>query len=518
MNRPATMSTQQNEFAVRRRRLSAHALAVLLFLAFFACTDAANAQSVWGLTPYRICIVPIVDQPALSPEKCKELEDRVADMLTDRIESTIGGAWRVARGEVDTGLRRRLPGLLDDTPVGISTVFAPKQSENGSAALTRRESVEYAFADGYPKEWFEGDKVIFVVVRPDETGWTIVARDYDLTTRWMSPAVEMLVANPEKIASVLLHAVVESFAPVAVIETVEGDSVTLRRRASQLVVHASDYRPAAPGDIFVPIIRFDDRDGRPRRITTAAWTALLVESVDPAKLLCHQYSGVRSALSARRRGRTLQYAIRLRPTGQPTRLIALAPSDPPRPLYGYDLFECKVPLPGEDASETEPARYIGSTNRDGAIVIEPAEAIAMRLILVQNGNRPLARLPILTGIEPECTVFLPDDQYRLDAEGRLKSLEEELVDIVTQRQLLIARINKLVAEGKTDDANKVFKTLEDLKGRDQLLRELAYLETRTVADGDMMQKRIDAMYDKARELILEYINPREIDEVRNSIK
>jgi hypothetical protein len=253
----------------------------------------------------------------------------------------------------------------------------------------------------------------------DHRGGTylIAAREYDVRTQMWSPVVRRQTALAAELGDLGFYALVETFSPLATIVSAEKKSATLRMRGAALPTRDPTLRFAKPGDLFRPVVRYNDRDGKPRSIQTIPWTFLLADTIEDTDIGCRVVTGLRSPLNTRRRGRVEQLAMMMRFSPSATHVSLLSPSDPQMPLVG-----CPVYAYGPNSPETV---LLGRTDRLGRIVVPPGDD-PLRILLVKNGTALLAKLPLAPGFRDELEAIVPDDRARLA--GRLEIRPLDVVD------------------------------------------------------------------------------------------
>ncbi|MEX2559599.1 MAG: hypothetical protein WD403_06770, partial [Pirellulales bacterium] len=280
----------------------------MVLAAWLAGARQADAQSVWDLTPYRIRVLMAVDN---QPDFTERLAESMRAVLAERTDTAVGAAWILQSEPAPDDLR---PALLD-----------------GLAALSV-EQVPQSLVE------LEADKLIFVTLTAGQGGWTIGARELDLETRLLGTTVSRHVPQRQLLGEEAFQAVLAAFAPLARIEHVDGDKVQLRLRAGGFPPLDPTLSWIGPGSVLRPVIRYNDRHGKPRRIEPLEWTFMAVESLAGAELTSTLHSGLRSPLSGRRRGPVEQVALAVRPSGLPTRLVLKSRTDPQRRLAGYEVY------------------------------------------------------------------------------------------------------------------------------------------------------------------------------------
>lgn len=456
-------------------------VSVAMLLTVACCTvglpRAGSAQVVWELTPYQFHVyLAAAPTPELPPHVVTEL----GSDLVDRVDVTVGAAWNMSVSIPEASLCRTMLFDLDD--VGL---------------------------DAIPKEALANDKVTLVTISKQVIGFHLAARELDVQTQMFSATVEMDVPQKALLSDALFSAVVEAFAPLASIKTSEGDKVELRLRAGRLSSRDPALLSVLPGSIFQPIIRYDDREGNPKKILALPWSFLAVEEVTEAQLTCHLYSGLHSALAGRRRGRVRQLALAVKPPNKPTRLTIQARSGSKRPLGGYDVFLQK---PGETSTE-----WLGRTDLAGSILIPPTPNL-LHILYVRNGGQLLAKLPLVPGLEESVVASVIDDDQRLAAESVIMAAQEELLDLVTRRAVLTARISAAIKAGNPSEADDLLVQLYALRTRDQFTQQLDQERKKLVSDDPLIERRIDLMFSKTRKLIVEYLDPNEVDKIGDQVR
>ena len=315
-----------------------------------------------------------------------------------------------------------------------------------------------------------------------------------------------------KLRDAAFRAVWQAFSPLAQIVSVEKKVVTLRLRATGLLPEAARDRSVvavAPGDVFQPVIRHNDRYGQLRGVNPIAWTFLAVEEVAERGLTCQLHTGLRTPLSGRRRGQYEQLALAVVPTDKTTRLILQSRTEPNQVLPGYDVYSHPP-----DSKTTE---LIGRTDREGSVVVRPGEH-TLRVLLVKHGGEFLARLPLVPGMQAEATAQIANDDQRLEAEGFITGLQEELIDLVTRREVLLAQIKKRMEKKELDEAAKLVRQLQGLESREDFDLYLAEEQKKVFSSDRLIQAKIDQMFRKTRELVNEYLDPKVIDQLDRQVR
>ncbi len=459
---------------VLQQRTAVIRLAVACSVALGAlAADSARAASVWEMLPYRVRLIVAVE-PA--PDWPPGIEGDLAADLLDRCGAVIGALWDTSQAPPPPALRRAMLASLD------------------SVAL-----------EELPEECLDQDKTMLVVVRTKTGGYEVAVRELDVRSQVWSTTVTRPVWQPSKLRDASFAAVAKAFRPLARIEHPEEDLVSLRPRGGSLPTRATTPDWIPPGTVFQAVVRRNKRDGTVGAITRIPWTFLFAEEVEPARVRGRIHSGLRSPLSGRRRGRIEYLALAVVPPQEPTVLRVESRAEPRRPLPGYDVL---AHAPGSRMPET-----VGRTDLRGQVTVEPAP-IPLRLLVIVSGGRPVARLPVVPGLEPVLSAYIPADDERLAAEGFLVGVREQLIDLVTRREILLARTQSRLASGDYDEARKMVDEIEALQRQKEALRQkLNAHEKVSVSTDPAVQARIDALFKKTRELLAQHLDDAVLREI-----
>ncbi len=451
-----------------------------------------NAQSVWELTPYRVrVLVSAANVPEL-----RGVPNQLAPELSARLENLLGAAWHV-----------------DVAPVrGLSGPLAQLWTLPADAAGPELLPEEAGLSDG--------DKLLLLHMDRAVDGWRLAAREWDLTTWRLGPVHASVVRQPAKLRDTAVHLLLEVFRPLARVELVEtgpeGQRAVLRLRAGRLPTRDPELQPAHAGQVFCPIVRLGDREGGLRLDSAGKailpqpvpWTFLVAESVDGAEVPCRVQSGLSAPLSASRRGRMEQLALGVAPRPNPTRVTLLTRREPYEPASGYEVL---VQRPGERATT-----LLGRTDRSGGIDVAPT-GDPLTILLVRSGQQLLARLPIVPGFAEELIAYVPDDTQRLEAEAFATALQEQLVDAVTRRQVLIARAEAQLDAGQPAEAKKLLAQLRQLPDRELLRRRLVTRQSQLRPTDPHVRRQVEALFSDTAKLLERHLDPEPVEALARAL-
>ena len=457
--------------------LSVFAAVVLATLAAVAPAAAESAASVWELTPYQVQVWMAMDRvPELTPLLAADLRSD----LSQRLDVTVGAVWNA------------------------SVVSAPAAIGRQMLAGNDAPAVEKL-----PKNIEKLDKLTLLTITASAGGYRVRARELDVRTRtWNTPVVRP-VGQTAGLLEASERAVREAFAPLALIASADRKTALLRLRASALPRDPGALAPVSPGNVFQPVIRKNDHEGRLAGLAAIPFTFFAVEKISDKEVQCAIHSGMRNPMSEKRRGRIEQLAIGIIPPHQPTTLTLQSRGNPQQVLAGYNVY---VYSPRSAAGE-----LLGRSDRRGNLLVPPAKE-PLRVLLVRSGDQSLARLPIVPGRARQITAPIPDDDQRLAAEGFLNGWQEELVDLVTRREVLLIQARARLEEMRLDEAAKLLDQVRSLKTREVFSRELADAQRRTISPDPAIQQKIDAMFVETQKLLQQHLDPAAVDKLADALR
>lgn len=349
------------------------------------------------------------------------------------------------------------------------------------------------------------DKLFLVVADTLGEQYRVRVREFDCRGHLWGPVKESRTNQIQALPRLAYEAVEFSFAPVVRIEEVslDGKHTTTRLRAGGLI--DPELSPNSParldvGAVMRPIIRRNDRLGNVLEqggIEAVEWTYLQVVSQDGVRFGCDIYSAFRNPVGGRSSPRVERTALLVRPTGDATELRMVTRDDPPRPLPNYEIYE-----KGED----DKSILLGTTDWRGSIKIAKGKK-PIRVVYVKNGQRVLARLPLVPGLFPVETAKTRDDSHRLWAEGRIRALRNNFMDLVVRRQVLASRIREKLRDGEVQTAKELSKELSAIPTRDDFRLTLQELAHDIESDDPREQARIEVLLNDVRRILPDYLDP-----------
>ena len=453
------------------------------------------AQTNWEVTPYEI-EVSVAMEPA--PELHERLSQRLCRTVASQSEALIGPAWSVTCTRTPAALSFGCLYRLDELTI---------------------EEVEALYPEGLKR-----DKIIFVAIRPTGSGFSLDVRELDGRARVWARRESRQVLHPDGLLEATVGLVIKAFSPLAQIgKSVDEDDrpgkpkkqFIVRFRAGALVTRADSPILVGAGAVLQPIMRRNDRLGRPKPggVEPLAWTFLTLLDGDGSERIGQVHSGMRSPISARISRRVDRLALAVTPSPRDTRLQLRASGDEERTLVGYEIYARR---PNQDHSE--PSDFLGESDFEGGVNV-PSGPDPLRILYVKNGGELLARLPIVPGLDETATVSIFDDSLRLEAEGFVRGLQNSLVDRVVEREILIARIRRRIEAGKIDEAGNLLTELRSLKLPSHLAIDLANARQDLIVKATARtQAKINNVFSETEKQLRNYQDARDVEQLTGELE
>jgi hypothetical protein len=437
------------------------AILMLLLMPFAAGVAEEPAPTAWEMLPYRIHVLTAVveSSPSLPPKFEQELP---ADLVA-RAPAIVGGTWRLEAGAAPAELRHRVLNSLSD--------------------LT---------AEDLPATAKKGDKVILLGIAAGDNGYIVRARELDLTTGLWNTTTTRIVRQAASVKQEALWCLISAFAPQARIEKVEDKIVTLKLRAASLARRDGNLPLFIPGTVFRPVLVKSDTRGmmQPSPAEFIAWTYLIPTESKTASspFTTRIETGLSGTVIPEYHPTRLRLALGVSPSRDSTK-IKLVTEGSAASLEGYEVASQESEIAGKPGAILS----LGRSGADGIVEV-PSSTATVRTLLIRHGEAVLARLPLVPGLAQEITITLADDRPRLAVESSLNGIQDNLVDLVARREVLVSRIKAAAKENNTTAADKLKEQLRKLPTVEQPLAELTKqqqaIEALEGAARQKMQKRL----------------------------
>ena len=354
------------------------------------------------------------------------------------------------------------------------------------------------------------DKVFLVRIEATKLMPRIDCVEIDVLVRYFGSMVSVSASAGETTGKAIGQALVQAFSPVVRIDNAGQKSADGLLRAGGLIVNKDSPASIRVGDVLMPAVRKDDRNGNPFLIGPMEWAYLVCEGHKDDLVKMAFYAGRTGGLQGRKNSRTHRVAIRVNPTGNQTRLRLHAQGDTDFPLIGYEIYERDL--------NSKDMVFVGRTDWNGRLDIGKEDK-PLRLMYVKNGGAVLARLPMVPGLSPMAVADIGSDDIRLEAESYIRGVQNSIIDLVAVRELFKARIRLRLEKGEMDKAEELMEALRQQPSNEALANEMgkrqaAYLKV--LGKRNANQKRmVDQMFSTTREMLGKHINPKLIRDLES---
>ncbi|QDT08733.1 hypothetical protein [Planctomycetes bacterium K23_9] len=382
----------------------------------------------------------------------------------------------------------------------------------------------------------EYDKIFVVSIDGTTTPGKVNVVEFSTLMRYFGKPVREDFLAKSDVAAAIGRGLSVAFSPELRIDDAGLKGARGLLRAGGLILDDESPARVGPGQVLLPMVRKNDRNGRPIMIGPLDWAFLLstqfkgkIGSIENDKVLLEQGSrdgaatGVVLVVQGKdKAGKPVESRIRIDKVDKESATCLLISG--PVPVPG-DPFE-------EDLSvnvrmEFYSGRAGGLQGRQNdrtfrrALLIEPrgSETLVrlhakgdpdfpligyelyekelystkmtfvgrtdwngrlnvtvtkdpLRLLYVKNGGAVLARLPIVPGYDSHAVADLTGDDMRLQAEAYVNGVANAIVDLVAIRKLLGARIRNRLRKGQLDEAKELLVALRDQPTKDILSGDL----------------------------------------------
>ena len=449
----------------------------------------------WELRPYQV-MVWICGQH--SPDLQAVVPTMARDVM-QRAELIDPSAWQVEVAQAPSPWRSQLTDFIDDT-----------------------EQLQLAELE----ELANIDKLVAVCL--ERVGGVIRyrVREFDVQTGQWGALVDRKCPDARDLAANVVSAIERVFMPLARIERVsDSGEVVVRMRAIKACEKGSLYDGTIaaienspvwvqPDDRFLPIIRRVDRNGDLAQLEPIPFTYLTVESPDGVRINYRIHSRQRAALGGRSSKRAQKLALVIRPPESSTLLKLVSQSDKSLAMSGYEIYSRHPDSTSDDESE-----FLGLTDWRGIIEVPPSED-GLRLLYVKHGSRGLMKLPVIPGLYDVVVTPVPDDEARLNAEGISNGFQIEILNLIAQRELLQAQIQRSLDKSDPEQARADLIKLEKLETLQRLKVRMGNEESRlTNATSNKRElARIAGLFEQLYKLVSLNVGKSKVTELQASLQ
>ncbi len=355
-------------------------------------------------------------------------------------------------------------------------------------------------AQGFDKAW-----IIELSQLPGSFGLTLAGREYDSATGQIGLVFDTPVRSVDDAARGLFNLCLDMFSPTAEIGAQSEGGVAVRVQGSSLQAASSVGKVVSIGSVFRAARVIYNPDGSVRQLTMIPRTYLRVESINGPQARCEIISKLRDPLTRLIRGRYQVVAVGIKPNALPTRLRFLTMPPDTRPAAGYTIMARLAPR--------GPLRVVGTTNREGRIVLEPKFIRGLAMVrIVAGGTEPLDEFPIMPGEQVDERVVVVDPRAgAVTLQGQLAAMRDLLIDQAVERARLEALIKPRAESENWDEVLYLLQEYERLPKRAEFEEKLNTLRSDAAAQQQESKKIVltrtaQSMLNETTALVERYID------------
>lgn len=357
------------------------------------------------------------------------------------------------------------------------------------------------------------DKIFIVRIDDDPNGASVSVVEMETLMRSFGAVVEEPFISSFDLPNVAGHAITRAFSPMVRIDEAGQKTATAMIRGANLIMDPESPANVTVGSVLQPMIRKNDRNGKPIAIGRIEWAYLIATERQGPYVIMDYYSGMAGGLQGRKNKRTFKMARLLKPLRNETLLRLHVKGREDLPLIGYELYERE--LTGKDMT------FVGRTDWNGRLAIEKTDD-PMRLLYVKNGGAVLARLPIVPGLTPIEVADLTGDDMRLQAEAYIRGVQNAIIDLVAIRKLLAARIRLRLKRGEMEQAQELLEALRSQPTNEQLADDMGRNQAvflKEIGSRNPNQRRkVDIMFKETREMLGKQITPKVVRDLEADVQ
>lgn len=173
---------------------------------------------------------------------------------------------------------------------------------------------------------------------------------------------------------------------------------------------------------------------------------------------------------------------------------------------------------GADTDGIDAADRVATPDDGEATPAEPPQPepvttalnVPLVLLYVKQGDRVLAKLPMVPGLSRVATAELPDDRRRLLAEAFVRGFQGEILNVVGLRNLLAVRVKQQMASDQPAAAKATVEELRRLRNYTDMADELEAIQRRMLDETSgpiplAAKSRIDVLFQTTRNMLQKYL-------------
>ncbi|MCA9049173.1 MAG: hypothetical protein KDA89_10625 [Planctomycetaceae bacterium] len=357
----------------------------------------------------------------------------------------------------------------------------------GSQSRLQRMTTE-EMLPRYPEQDFH--KAFLLTVECPGLSYRICCREFDSRIQELTPVYSEDTSDDRAIGGIAARLMRDAFRPAVMYVrqyvNEEGRGLMeLQTQAGEILPPDPTAMQVTEGDVLRPFVRSMDRRDptKLKQLQPLPLTYIRVMNVDrdvARGLVTGVFLSHAPVTMFGGKGRRLQhFAVRQRPTTDKSRVKLVLYTRRDKPLIAHRMA-IAYQLDYKDQEDGPQTQLV--SDRNGEIVIERRENHPTFWIRVYSGASLLARVPYAPGLLPYDVMELPDDIIRLRVEGELQLLQDELIDAIAVREVLVARANKAAEKGNREEVDRLFAEYAKIPSGDDFVTKISNIRIPAVKE------------------------------------
>jgi hypothetical protein len=124
-------------------------------------------------------------------------------------------------------------------------------------------------------------------------------------------------------------------------------------------------------------------------------------------------------------------------------------------------------------------------------------------------------------VEPQLAGKIHNCDPRLEAEGFVSGMTEELVDVKLRRTILMLRIHARLKSNqadRVDEASKMLEEMQRLPSISQFAQRIAQEKAKLVSNDPAVQRKVDGVLKDLEDYLTNFFDPRGVEQVDKEVR
>jgi hypothetical protein len=114
-------------------------------------------------------------------------------------------------------------------------------------------------------------------------------------------------------------------------------------------------------------------------------------------------------------------------------------------------------------------------------------------------------------------VELPDDRPLIEVESFVRSIEQDVIDLVARRQLIALRVRKLLSSGDRNGAERLVGQLRQMETQSDFLRRMEAKQRALSLPNDALRLKVDKLFADMRQVLGRLLAPTFVQQLQDEV-